>query len=274
MSSPSVLHWHWPPTSLTTGASLHWSTWRTTSQSHQGTFRQGTSTSPTCQLSVINFASHPYFPEVLSGEGEFQSNFFWHSSNIFGQMWGLSFLLQELAVEFCLLSLEKEVYDLYKSKEINSPSCYDLKDLTTINDDEEDSPETYYKKGKGKKRSEKIKRRKKNRKEKKVTKGNKHQKMKKKRMEKLSQTNDERSSGASAYPSDTQTDNYVTSMYHPWQCSMRLQGFRGRHKCGVTLLSGGWKLVLVLVLSVLCFVCFSVCQLVYNSIISVRYISH
>merc|ERR1711874_828498 len=27
-------------------------------------------------------------------------------------------------------------------------------------------------------------------------------------------------------------------MYHPWQCSMRLQGFRGRHKCGVTLLSG------------------------------------
>ena len=177
-------------------------------------------------------------------------------------------------MEFCLLSLEKEVYDLYKSKEINSPSCYDLKDLTTINDDEEDSPETYYKKGKGKKRSEKIKRRKKNRKEKKVTKGNKHQKMKKKRMEKLSQTNDERSSGASAYPSDTQTDNYVTSMYHPWQCSMRLQGFRGRHKCGVTLLSGGWKLVLVLVLSVLCFVCFSVCQLVYNSIISVRYISH
>ena len=152
-------------------------------------------------------------------------------------------------MEFCLLSLEKEVYDLYKSKEINSPSCYDLKDLTTINDDEEDSQETYYKKGKGKKRSEKIKRRKKNRKEKKVTKGNKHQKMKKKRMEKLSQTNDERSSGASAYPSDTQTDNYVTSMYHPWQCSMRLQGFRGRHKCGVTLLSGGWKLVLVLCLS-------------------------
>ena len=139
MSSPSVLHWHWPPTSLTTGASLHWSTWRTTSQSHRGTFRQGTSTSPTCQLSVIESASHPYFPESLSGEGEFQSNFFWHSSDIFGQMWGLSFLLQELAVEFCLLSLEKEVYDLYKSKEINSPSCYDLKDLTTINDDEEDS---------------------------------------------------------------------------------------------------------------------------------------
>ena len=29
-----------------------------------------------------------------------------------------------------------------------------------------------------------------------------------------------------------------TSQHHPWQCSLKFPGFRGRHKCGVTLLSG------------------------------------
>ena len=33
-----------------------------------------------------------------------------------------------------------------------------------------------------------------------------------------------------------------TSQHHPWQCSLKFPGFRGRHKCGVTLLSGQeWK---------------------------------
>ena len=33
-----------------------------------------------------------------------------------------------------------------------------------------------------------------------------------------------------------------TSQNHPWQCSLKFPGFRGRHKCGVTLLSGQeWK---------------------------------
>ena len=30
----------------------------------------------------------------------------------------------------------------------------------------------------------------------------------------------------------------TTSALHPWQCSLRTRGFRGRHRCGVTLLSG------------------------------------
>ena len=49
---------------------------------------------------------------------------------------------------------------------------------------------------------------------------------------------EERLEGASVYPSDL---NYVagpTSAHHPWQCSLRTRGFRGRHRCGVTLLSG------------------------------------
>ena len=47
-----------------------------------------------------------------------------------------------------------------------------------------------------------------------------------------------RLSGASTYLSDTNPNNARLSRHHPWQCSLRFQGFRGRHRCGVTLLSG------------------------------------
>ena len=50
--------------------------------------------------------------------------------------------------------------------------------------------------------------------------------------------NDDRLSGSSLYLSDKDPTNTITSRHHPWQCSLRFQGFRGRHRCGVTLLSG------------------------------------
>ena len=33
------------------------------------------------------------------------------------------------------------------------------------------------------------------------------------------------------------------SSQHPWACSLRTRGFRGRHRCGVTLLSGQYTVV-------------------------------
>jgi len=43
--------------------------------------------------------------------------------------------------------------------------------------------------------------------------------------------------GPSAYLVDID-DTQVTSQHHPWACSLKTRGFRGRHRCGVTLLSG------------------------------------
>ena len=47
-----------------------------------------------------------------------------------------------------------------------------------------------------------------------------------------------RLAGASIYPVDTNLTNGITSANHPWLCSLRTRGFRGRHRCGLTLLSG------------------------------------
>ena len=52
-----------------------------------------------------------------------------------------------------------------------------------------------------------------------------------------------RTSGSSAYLSETDpfnivADKVLASRQHPWQCSLKFQGFRGHHRCGVTLLSG------------------------------------
>ena len=47
----------------------------------------------------------------------------------------------------------------------------------------------------------------------------------------------DRLEGASIYPTDLNTAG-PTSALHPWLCSLRTRGFRGRHRCGVTLLSG------------------------------------
>ena len=44
--------------------------------------------------------------------------------------------------------------------------------------------------------------------------------------------------GASIYPTDLNYTEGQTSAHHPWQCSLRTRGYRGRHRCGVTLLSG------------------------------------
>ena len=45
--------------------------------------------------------------------------------------------------------------------------------------------------------------------------------------------------GASVFPVELHKpdDRGLTSL-HPWACSLRTRGFRGRHRCGVTLLSG------------------------------------
>merc|ERR1719367_2364764 len=43
--------------------------------------------------------------------------------------------------------------------------------------------------------------------------------------------------GATIFPTDS-VDSTINSRLHPWQCSLRTRGFRGRHRCGVTLLSG------------------------------------
>ena len=42
--------------------------------------------------------------------------------------------------------------------------------------------------------------------------------------------------GATVFPTDV--DASINSLHHPWACSLRSKGFRGRHRCGVTLLSG------------------------------------
>ena len=48
----------------------------------------------------------------------------------------------------------------------------------------------------------------------------------------------DRLEGASIYPSDLDYTAGPTSALHPWLCSLKTRGFRGRHRCGVTLLSG------------------------------------
>ena len=122
---------------------------------------------------------------------------------------------QELAAEFCLLSSSfPEISAYYISQGL--PLCNDIYDLNIYRP----------------KRRLKINRRKrKNKKKKKIKKkGNKKNKFESNKDVGISLT--------ALIFSDITANNYITSMYHPWQCSMRLQGFRGRHKCGVTLLSG------------------------------------
>ena len=45
---------------------------------------------------------------------------------------------------------------------------------------------------------------------------------------------DTRIFGASVFP----VDGVADTGFSPWLCSLRTRGFRGRHRCGVTLLSG------------------------------------
>ena len=50
---------------------------------------------------------------------------------------------------------------------------------------------------------------------------------------------DSRLTGASIFPTDL--DLAQNSQHHPWACSLRTRGYRGRHRCGVTLLYGNNK---------------------------------
>ena len=52
----------------------------------------------------------------------------------------------------------------------------------------------------------------------------------------LKKKDDNRLVGSSVFPVDLEREK--TSQHHPWACSLRTRGFRGRHRCGVTLLSG------------------------------------
>ena len=81
------------------------------------------------------------------------------------------------------------------------------------------------KNGKRKRKWKKKHKKKNNKKERKIKNNAKLKKVKK---------DEDRISGASGFLSDT----YPNSDHHPWLCSLRSQGFRGRHRCGVTLLSG------------------------------------
>ena len=47
--------------------------------------------------------------------------------------------------------------------------------------------------------------------------------------------------GSSVYPVDLKRD----TRHHPWLCSLRTRGFRGRHRCGVTLLSGNNTTIMI-----------------------------
>lgn len=51
-----------------------------------------------------------------------------------------------------------------------------------------------------------------------------------------STANDSRLTGATIFPVDI--IDTTNSGHHPWACSLKTSGFRGRHRCGVTLLSG------------------------------------
>ena len=45
-------------------------------------------------------------------------------------------------------------------------------------------------------------------------------------------------------------DSTITSQHHPWACSLKTRGFRGRHRCGVTLLSGEISITISLISSI------------------------
>ena len=125
----------------------------------------------------------------------------------------------QLATEFCLASVKDEtIRNYYINKSL--PTC---DDSAFIKVGKRPSRKNE-KKGKNApkiKRKNKPKRKLKNRK----TGG------------KRKNADDDRLSGSSVYLSSN-NPNGETSYHHPWQCSLRFQGFRGRHRCGVTLLSG------------------------------------
>ena len=58
----------------------------------------------------------------------------------------------------------------------------------------------------------------------------------KKHLAEILRDRDTKLAGATVFPVDTTTN--INSEHHPWACSLRTRGFRGRHRCGVTLLSG------------------------------------
>ena len=122
---------------------------------------------------------------------------------------------RELATELCIASEENSVLkQLYTGN--GMPTCSSLTQ----------SPRKSRKSGK------------RNKKEKNVKNKNKRKTKNKKKGGKLKEDDDDRISGSSAYLSDIDPNRVTTSRHHPWQCSLRFQGFRGRHRCGVTLLSG------------------------------------
>ena len=53
------------------------------------------------------------------------------------------------------------------------------------------------------------------------------------------QRDENRLTGASIFPTDLGLA--INSQHHPWACSLRTRGYRGRHRCGVTLLWGNYR---------------------------------
>ena len=55
-------------------------------------------------------------------------------------------------------------------------------------------------------------------------------------------SDEDRLVGAALFPVDFGSEDRDIIPQHPWACSLRTRGFRGRHRCGVTLLSGRFVL--------------------------------
>ena len=63
--------------------------------------------------------------------------------------------------------------------------------------------------------------------------------IKKRRTSRSRKNDDTKLVGPAVFPVGLlKSEDRNISSQHPWACSLRTRGFRGRHRCGVTLLSG------------------------------------
>merc|ERR1719192_2840004 len=134
-----------------------------------------------------------------------------------------------------------------------SPNSIDSKNLRKLQKRSANEMNSKLKKTKNKsnKKSKKSKKRKsinqiskrerKEKSKKKISKKKTKSKQKSKNTKKNSHINtadDDRLVGAALFPVDFGSEDRDIIPQHPWACSLRTRGFRGRHRCGVTLLSG------------------------------------
>ena len=67
--------------------------------------------------------------------------------------------------------------------------------------------------------------------------------IKKRRTSRSRKNDDTKLVGPAVFPVGLlKSEDRNISSQHPWACSLRTRGFRGRHRCGVTLLSGQYMI--------------------------------